>query len=214
MTKAIMILMLLGVIGCSSTPKTGDAETDKVLAHMRKGDFVVGKDWEQKFLQDGLIGSEVVAIGSSARSVLGANKISVANLRLMAETDARERMLLSAPSEFKRLIQKAIQSVDNDEGTVDASSVSISEVKALTGIRNNFNDFQCVKTAHPTEDLKYSYSTECRLILRVSSSELQKSYSYTLSSKYGIKEQSTISEILKKELSLNTASDQKLSGSN
>lgn len=196
MTKAMVVLALFGIVGCSNVPKTGHLETDAVISHMSKPKAVIGKDWEEKFKRDGLIGGEFVAIGSAVSHV---NNYE-GNMRLTAEADATSRLLTSAPTEFKKIVQRVVNSVDGNNGTTDQVHISITEVKALTGLKTNFEDSQCVTTATPTTDLKYDFLKECRTIMRVPVSNLAKAYSYTLDKKYGIKEQGEIKEALNKHL--------------
>lgn len=196
MRKAIMVLGLIGLSACSSIPRTGHEETDKVIVHMSKPKSIIGKDWDQKFQKDGLIGGEFIAIGSVTSQI----NTHEGNMKTMAEADATSRLLTSAPTEFKKIVLRTINSFDGTNGSVEQSHVSVTEVKALTGLKTNFDDVQCVSYAVPNTDLKYDFSKECRVIMRVPASELMKAYKYTLSSKYGIKEQSQINEALKEQL--------------
>jgi len=196
MRKAITVLGLIGLTACSSVPKTGDQATDAVIAHMSKPKAVIGKDWDDKFKRDGLIGNEITAIGSTTSHV----NHHEGSMRLTAEADATSKLLTSAPTEFKKIVQRAISSVDENNGTTDQVHVSVTEVRALTGLKTNFDDVQCVVSATPNTDLKYDFLKECRAIMRVPSSSLMKAYSYTLDSKYGIKEQGDIREALQKQL--------------
>ena len=67
-------------------------------------------------------------------------------------------------------------------------------------MKTQFSDTQCVKTATPTMDLKYSFTTECRAIVRVPLANLAKAYNFTLARKYGISEQSDIQKKVKEEM--------------
>jgi hypothetical protein len=196
MRNLLMVLSVFGLAACSSVPKTGHQETDAVIAHMSKPKAVIGKDWEEKFKRDGLIGGEFVAIGSTVSHINNHE----GNMRLTAEADATSRLLTSAPTEFKKIVQRAVSSVDGNNGTTDQVHISITEVKALTGLKTKFEDSQCVTSATPNTDLKYDFLKECRTIMRVPASNLAKAYSYTLDKKYGIKEQSEIKEALNKHL--------------
>lgn len=196
MTKAIVILTLFSFVGCSGVPKTGDPEADKVISHMSKGRTVVGADWQPKFLKDGLVNGEFIAIGSVTNEI---NRHE-GSMKVMAESDATSRLLTSAPTEFKKIVIRAINSIDDSNGSVEQSHVSVTEVRALTGLKTAFDDSQCVTYATPTTELKYEFKKECRVIIRVPSSELMKAYRFTLSDKYKIKEQSEIAEALKAEL--------------
>lgn len=194
--RILMILGLIGLTACSSVPKTGHQETDAVIAHMSKPKAVIGKDWDEKFKKDGFINGEFVAIGSVTSHV----NDNEGRLKLAAEADGTSRLLTSAPTEFKKIVQRAVSTMDSSYGSADQVHISVTEVKALTGLKTGFDDTQCVTTASPNTDLKYDFLKECRTIMRVPSSNLAKAYSYTLDKKYGIKEQSEIKEALNKQL--------------
>ena len=196
MRNLLMVLGVIGLASCSSVPRTGHQETDAVISHMSKPKSVIGKDWEEKFKKDGLINGEYVAIGSVTSHV----NDNEGRLKLAAEADATSRLLTSAPTEFKKIVQRAISTVDSSYGSADQVHISVTEVKALTGLKTSFDDTQCVTTATPNTDLKYDFLKECRTIMRVPSSNLTKAYSYTLDKKYGIKEQNEIKEALNKQL--------------
>ena len=194
MRNALLVLASIGISACSSVPQTGHQETDALISHMSKPKAVIGKDWEDKFKQDGFVGGEFVAIGST---VSHAND-EEGRMKMASEADATSRLLTSAPTEFKKVVQRAMSSVGH--GSVDQAHFSITEVRALTGLKTYFNDTQCVTTATPNTDLKYDILKECRTVMRVPAANLAKAYSYTLSSKYGIKEQSEIKEALNKQM--------------
>ncbi len=197
MLKVLMIVSLSGLVSCASQNKTGDQQTDALLAHMSKGTQVMGKDFDEKFNKDGFVNGEYIAIGSANSSDID---YSVRPLRMRAEADATARLLKSAPSEFKRIVLAAIDSGNGDEGSVQESQVHITEVRALTGLKSNFDDIQCVKTATPNQDMRYSYNKECRVILRIPASNLVKAYSYTLDKKYSIQQQTDVQKMILKEI--------------
>ncbi len=195
MRNIILTISILGLASCASPQKTGDQGTDAVIGHMSKGPIVIGKDWDEKFSKDGIIGDELVAIGSKKDS----NNMKEETMKVFAETDATGRLLTSAPTEYKKIVQRAISTVTGDE-SVDINSYSVTEVKALTGMKTQFSDTQCVKTANPNMDLKYSYVTECRVIVRVPLANLDKAFKFTLSKKYGISEQGDLQKKVKEEM--------------
>jgi hypothetical protein len=192
-----MVICLVGLASCSSV-KTGDKQTDELLAHMAKGSQVMGKDFDEKFTKDGFINGEFVAIGTANSADLD---YMIRPLRVRAEADATARLLKSAPSEFKRIVVSAIDTANGDEGSVQESQIQVTEVKALTGMKSNFDDIQCVKTANPNQNMKYNYNKECRVILRIPASHLAKAYNYTLDKKYSIQQQNEIQKTLLEELS-------------
>lgn len=195
--KHFTFLGLMALVSCSTPPTKFDIQNDLVLDHMAKGKKVIGQDFDSKFNQDGLIGGEYIAIASITDKINKNDK----QMLTLAEADARSRLLNSAPTEFKKVIQNVISTSTGDNGSVDNIGITVTEVKALTGLTSSFNDVQCVKYSIPNSDMGYDYSKECRVIVRVPAPELMKAYSYTMDKKYGVKEQSAIQELLKKQLS-------------
>jgi hypothetical protein len=198
MRHVLIALSLFGLASCSSVNKTGHEETDKMISHLSKGPTIVGKDWESKFQKDGFLNGEYVAIGRATHK--GNQNGLEGMMRVKAEADATKRLLTSAPTQYKKIVQRAINTVNGDEGEVQESDIRVTEVRALTGLASNFDDTQCVKTAIPTEDMKFEFVKECRVIMRVPASNLMKAYDYTLEAKYGIKKQNMIEEVLREEL--------------
>ncbi|MCM2350176.1 MAG: hypothetical protein NDI69_09145 [Bacteriovoracaceae bacterium] len=197
MLRAFLVVGLVGLVSCASSNKTGDPGTDAVIAHMSQGPKVMGKDWDEKFLKDGFINGDYIAIGSAtSRDIDYFQK----PLRVNAESEATARLLRSAPTDFKKIIQRSLNTLNGDEGSTQESQIMITEVKALTGMKSNFDDVQCVTRAEPRQDLKYNYVKECRVIVRVPALNLAKAYDYTLDKKYGIKQQNQLEDILQKEL--------------
>lgn len=192
-----ILLITLSIVGCSTTPQQKvENQNDAVISHLEKGKRVIGKDFEDRFNKEGLINGDYIAIGTFETTNNNAQRFSMV---LKAEEDSKSRLLNSAPTEFKKVVQNAISTVS---GSNDAEKVTItvSEVQALTGLNSNLNDIQCVKFAMPTEDLKYEYSTECRVITRVPASNLLKAFNYTMDKKYSLKDEAGIKDILKEQL--------------
>ncbi len=195
--KYLLIIGLVTLASCSSVPKSKtDEQNDLVVEHMNKPRKVIGNDFDSRFEKDGLVGSDFVAI-ASVTDVVDKNE---KQMQTLAEADARSRLLNSAPTEFKKIIQSAISTSTGDNGNVENIGITVTEVKALTGLTSNFKDAQCVKYATPNHNLNYDYTKECRVIVRVPASDLMKAYKYTLDKKYGVKEQSAIQDLLKKQL--------------
>lgn len=196
MRNLVMVMSLVGLTACSSVQKTGDEVTDKTVAHLSKPKvFVGGKDFDDKFKKSGLINGELVSIGFST-SDPSHNEM---NMRVGSDADATNRLLMSAPTEFKKVIQRTISLASNG-ATVDEAGIQVSEVKALSGMKSNFEDFQCITTATPNANLGYDMIKECRSIMRVPASNLLKAYNYTLNAKYKIQEESLVKELLKQQL--------------
>lgn len=199
MRNVLLLVCVFGIVSCASN-KTGDPGTDAVIAHMSQGPKVMGKDWHEKFLKDGLVGGEYVAIGSATTQDLDHLQ---SPLRVNAEAQATARLLSSAPTDFKRIVQRAIDTLSGGDGATQESQIMITEVKSLTGMKSHFDDIQCVTTAVPSQNLKYRYIKECRVIVRVPAVNLAKAYDYTLDKKYGITNKSELNDILLQELNGN-----------
>ena len=197
--KWILIsLITASIVSCSTGNKPLNNEAQQaILIHMSEPTRVIGKDFEERFKKDGLINGEFVAIGSMTNQ----SDSHEESMRGYAEAKARSQLLISAPTEFKRIIQSAISTATNSHGNVEDISISVTEVKALTGMVSRFSDMQCVTYATPNMGLTYDFKKECRVIVKVPAENLQKAYRYTLDKKYSIQEQSAIQDLLKQQLS-------------
>lgn len=198
MNKFIYPLMVtITLAGCSTAPlQKVEDQNEQVIAHLEKGKRIIGKDFEEKFTHDGLINGEYVAVGSFKTDDQFSNNF---HHLLKASEDARSKLITSAPTEIKKVIQSAVSTVSGSY-EADQIQITVTEVQALTGMSSGLNDSQCVKYAEPTQDLKYKYTTECRALIRVPASSLLKAYNYTLDKKYSVKEDSQIKDILKQQL--------------
>ena len=195
--KCLFLIGLVTLASCSTPPTKTDIQNDLVVEHMSKPKKVIGQDFDSKFTQEGLVGGEYIAIASITDSIDKNEK----QMQIIAEADARSRLLNSAPTEFKKVVQAVVSTSMGDNGSVENIGVTVTEVMALTGLTSNMNDTQCVKFIVPNHNMGYDYSKECRVIVKVSASNLMKAYNYTLDKKYGVKEQSAIQDLLKKQLS-------------
>lgn len=198
MIKIILPLMVIALIsGCSSTPQQKiEDQNEQVISHLEKGKRVIGKDFDEKFTHDGLMNGDYVAVGSYKTDDQFSNNM---NHLLRAGEDARSKLITSAPTEIKKIIQSAISTISNSH-EADQVQISVTEVQALTGMSSGLNDSQCVKFAEPTQDMKFKYTTECRVLVRVPASNLMKAYNYTLDKKYSVKEDNQIKEIMRQQL--------------
>lgn len=197
MSKISILILMLTIVSCSSVKKTGDAKTDAVLEHMSQAPRVMGKDWEERFTKDGFIEGNYVAIGSSTTNDLNGKE---GGIRVNTEAIATGALLKSAPTDFKKVIKRVLNSLDNNEGSTTEDQISVTEVKALTGLNSSFGDFQCVKKAIPNKELKYDFAKECRVIVRVPAKNLIDAYDFTLDSKYGISKKNQVETLLQNEL--------------
>lgn len=192
-----LIFSLVFIVGCSTTPQQKvENQNDAIISHLEKGRRVIGKDFDERFNRDGLINGEYVAVGSFETQDQFNNNF---HHLLKAGEDARSKLINSAPTEIKKVIQSAISTVAGSY-EADQVQITVSEVQALTGMSSGLNDSQCVKFAEPTQDLKYKYVTECRVLVRVPASNLMKAYNYTMSKKYSVTEDTQIKDILRQQL--------------
>jgi hypothetical protein len=195
----IISIATLFLTSCASTPQNKiDSKMNLTLEHMAQPKRLIGPDFEPKFQKDGLIGGEYIALASITEPLNG--KGTDRSIQALAETDARARLLNSAPTDFKKIIQSALSTINKDNGSADTVTITITEVKALTGLTSNFDDVQCVTYVTPNHNMDYDYSRECRVLVHVPASNLMKAYAYTMDKKYGQKEQNAIQELLKEQL--------------
>lgn len=195
----LMNITALSLVGCSSVqaPKNSvDIQNDIIMNHMAQGKKIIGKGFDSKFSQDGLINGEYVAIGSVKATYTTSEKSMIS----MASMDAKATLLESAPSDYKKVIQNALSYVNNDNGTKDSVGIYITEAKALTGIKVNFSDTQCVVYAEPKADVSWEYLRECRAIARVPATNLSIAYKYTMDRKYKIEDQLKLKDLMSKQL--------------
>lgn len=194
----LVLFSLSTLMACSSVPKSSqDNRHELLFSHLAQEKRVLGNQFDSKFEKDGILNGEYVAIASIKAPIAENEK----QLLTMAAADAKATLLESAPQQFKRVVQSAISTTMGGNGTVDSSSISVNEVRALTGVTVNFADTQCVKYALPNESLGYDYIKECRAIARVPAANLFRAFKYTLDKKYADLEGSnSVKEVLLKEL--------------
>ena len=195
---AFTITLFSLLVSCSSVNKTGHEPTDAVLEHMSKEERIIGNHWEDRFTRDGFVNGEYVAIGTATSKDVNANYIP---LKSHAESMAVANLLKSAPSDFKRVIQRVLNTLDGNEGSTTEDQVMITEVKALTGLKSNFKDFQCIKKAKPNKSLEWDFEKECRVLVRIPASKLLEAYNFTLAQKYDIQKENKLKGLLRTELS-------------
>ena len=106
------LLLVLVLASCSSINKTGDEKTDALLEHMAQEPRIIGQNWDERFTQDGFINGEYVAIGTSSSNSLDSNNV---HLKVNAESMAIGNLLKSAPSDFKKIVERHINTLDENE---------------------------------------------------------------------------------------------------
>ena len=203
--------LIVILVSCSSINKTGDQKTDALLEHMAQDTKIIGKNWEERFTQDGFINGEYVAIGTSSTDNLDANNV---HLKVNAEAMAVGNLLKSAPSDFKKVVERNINTLEGNEGSTTENQVTITEVRALRGLKSNFKDFQCVKKATPNQNLKYSFIKECRVLVRVKANKLMEAYDFTLESKYNRSKEGRLKEMIYRDINQRSSDYRKIGSIN
>ncbi len=177
----IFTIFITGLVGCSSSPfKEETAQQNKINQHLSQGVKYLEGDFEEKYNSSGRSGMYMTAIGTAIYPVEKSQKV----VESAAVTDAKFRLTESAPSNFKREVQQAIGTEYEGVGDYSEISVSVTEVRGLTGIKVRYSDISCKTKVSPTSKGSYKTERECRAIAKVKLSDLKKAYSYTLDEKY------------------------------
>lgn len=192
MKYLLLLSLLFTSVSCSTSKLT--EEQQKIREHMEQGKVYVGGDFSPKFKTSDS-GASLVQVGIAIYPV-DANETLV---KSHAIADGKFKLTEGAPSYFKSMVQRAIGSALGNEGDFSQIDVSVSELKALTGIQSKSQDVECKTVMEPTVDLNYNTVKECRALVSVSKANLRKAYDFTISQKYGIKEKSEIDNLLKME---------------
>jgi hypothetical protein len=197
-SSPLSIFSLVTLVACSSTPKTIQSySNENILNHMSQEKKYLGNSFDTRFEKDGILNGEYVAIASIKGSVTDNEKQMIT----MAAADAKATLLENAPQNFKKVVQSAISTTMDGNGTVDSSAVSVNEIHALTGVMVKFEDTQCARYAVPNENMGYDFIKECRAIARVPAINLARAFKYTLNKKYADLEVSnSLKDNLLKEL--------------
>lgn len=185
-------VLTLILVSCSSSPfEETTKEQNMVNEHLSQGVKYLEGDFDAKYLKSGRAGAYVTAVGSSIHPV-ETNQKMVENA---AVADAKFRLTESAPSEFKKEVQRAIGTEAGGVGEFSQIDVSVSEVKNLTGIKVKYEDIQCKTRVEPTSDGGYRTMKECRSLARVRAGELKKAYDFTVAEKYGVSKSKVSSSV-------------------
>lgn len=137
---------------------------EKLVTHMSKKDIILGDNWKKQFLMDGVIGNDLISIGST-------------------KEEALSNLLRSAPLEYKKIVFSYFEQ-NKSLRYIRSNEYSVSEVKGLIGVYHKLEDKQCIQIAKPNTNLNYDVVTECRFIVRIKVSQLLKSYKVYINSKY------------------------------
>lgn len=200
MQKFILITMTFVaffLVGCSSTPYQQMKEKqDMINMHLAQGKKYIGGEFDPRFTAGGDDGINIRKVGVSVYPS-GSNESLVISA---AVDDGKFKVIESAPSEFKSMVQRAIGNSLGFTGEYNKIETSVAEVQRLSGIKTSRRDIQCKKVMEPTADLGYRRTLECRAIVSIEKRELQKAFDFTLEAKYGIKKKSFVQKILNQQL--------------
>lgn len=192
-----LILMLLVFVSCSTNPyKEQSLKQQAIMEHMAQGKQYIGGKFDSKFSSSGSDGMNLRSIGVATYPVDMNEQLA----KSAAVADAKFKLTDGAPTEMKRLIQKAIGNSLGYVGEFNQIETSVTEVHALRGIEVKEDDIQCLIVSEPVSDGTYRTSRECKAIAKVSLSELTKAFNFTVERKYGIKEESVVQKILNEQL--------------
>lgn len=182
----LVAISLLLFSSCAFTPK----EQEEILVHMSEPRKILGKDFSVKFERDGVIGDEIVSIGSTFNY----------NIQL-AKNEAIARLLNNAPLEFKRIIQKRVSARTGRLIRLDDVSLTRADVEGLMGVIVSSSNIECIEYLEPVLNLEYEKRTECRVLASVPIRNLLNTYSFTLKNKYGLSEEEISQHIYEQSLS-------------
>lgn len=203
MQKLLLLMMTFVaffMVGCSSTPLEMQMKRQEIINnHISQGKKYIGGDFDPRFSADGDDGINIRKVGIAVYPA-GSNEMLI---KSAAIDDGKFRLIESAPSEFKSMVQRAIGNSLGFNGEYNKIETSVTEVQRLSGLRSSQRDVQCKTVVEPTVDLTYKTSKECRAIVYVSKTELQKAFDFTLEAKYGEKKKSVVQDILNKQLKQN-----------
>ena len=192
-----LIAMSLIMFGCSSSPfKESTKRSDMIADHMAKGKRYVGGDFDSRFNSSGSDGFTVKSIGKSLYPVNQNEELAKA----AAIADAKFKLIQSAPSEFKTVVQKAVGNSLGFTGEFNQIDMSLTEVHGLKGVIVKEEDVECKVVTSPNIQGDYDHLRECRAISQVPLSELNKAYDFTLEKKYGSIGKSSVEKILNEHL--------------
>lgn len=195
--RVLLLTVILTLASCSSTPLELQMKRQELInEHLSQGKRYIKGDFAPRFSTSGNDGIHVRAVGISVYPA-GANE---ALTKSASVSDGKFKLIESAPSEFKSMVQRAIGNSLGHTGEYNKIETSVSEVHALEGIESGANDTQCKIVVEPTVELTYRTSKECRSIVKVSVVNLRKAYDFTIERKYGLKKRSVVQDILNQQL--------------
>ena len=189
----VPILILLA--SCSSSPYKAETEArNKTLAHLSMKPEALDGEFDSKYnIANGKDGSSLIAVGTVRSESLNADDNVLLDKAIFK---AKSKLVASAPSEFKKMVQQSIgDSTDNQDTGFEQSSILVTEVRDLTGFRVEDSEMECKRFSEPTAVGDYRFIKVCKAIVRVPLANLEKAYKYTLKGKYGIEEKTLADQL-------------------
>lgn len=189
------------ISACSHDPfKAQREKNDMIVEHMKQGKQYVGGEFDARFNQSGNDGMTLRSVGTSMYPIQTNEELS----RAKAVSMAKFKLIESAPTEFKSLVQQAIGNSLGYTGEFTKIETSITEVHALRGIEVKEEDTVCKMVVEPTIEGGYSNMRECRSIARIPLVELNKAFNFTMEQKYGPQQKNSVERLLEEQLKANT----------
>lgn len=197
MKYLISLLLLVSVIGCSTSPFEQQTRRQNMInEHLAQGVRNLDGNFDARFSTDGNDGMYLRKVGTAVYPI-GYNENLV---RSAAIADGKFKLISSAPSELKSMVQKAIGNSLGYVGEYNQIETSVTEVYALQGIDYSERDIQCKTQVTPTVSGSYKTERICKAIVKVTLVALTKSFDFTIEKKYGIKKKSQVQKILQQQL--------------
>jgi hypothetical protein len=201
MLRFTTIGLLLGLASCSSSPfKESTSAQNKITSHMSQPKQYIGGDFDSKYSSSSNDGMTLQTTGRAVYPVATNESLVRAN----AVSTAKFKLVETAPTEFKSLVQQAIGNTLGYNGEFNKIDTSITEVHALRGVEVKEQDIDCRVVIEPNADGGYNNFKECRAIARVALIELNKAFNFTMDQKYGLQQKSSVEKILEEQLKSNT----------
>jgi hypothetical protein len=191
------ILFSTVLVSCASAPKS---HHEKILDHISQGKKYQDGEFNIKFKVSGNDGMNVRSVGISVVPY----EYNEMTAKAQAVSDAKFKLVISAPTEFKAIVQRAIGTSLGYQGEYNQIETSISKVHNLQGIEVNESDVTCKVLSSPTRDGGYKYQRECRAIAKVSVLKLNEAYNFTTEQVYGVSKKNKVQKLLQKQLKQKT----------
>lgn len=192
----ILCLMSFLLVSCSSTSYDNATNKQEIInKHLSQGKRYLDGNFEEKFLVSGNDGINYKAIGR-ATYPLEYNEDLV---RASAVADAKFKLSNGAPTEMKRLVQKAIGNGLGYIGEFSQIETGVTEIFNLQGIESQDEDVSCHIVVEPVMN-GYKNSRECRALAKVPMNSLVEAYAFTVGQKYGIAKKNRVQEVLEEQM--------------